>query len=134
MITKNNDFDDRYNKLYDVSSNSFLPCIDISYEGSKAYEDYTIIFYDKLGYIFDKIKYEDVVFNPKYHFYFFGLKMHLIEFEIIKRIYRFKPSAWADLVMIKKKLNYPIVFPKIPEKIKYSVNKIDKIRLIETIL
>ena len=84
--------------------------------------------------MFDKIKYEDVVFNPKYHFYFFGLKMHLIEFEIIKRIYRFKPSAWADLVMIKNKLNYPIVFPKIPEKIKYRDNKIDKNRLIETIL
>ena len=134
MITKNKDFDDRYNKLYDVSSNSFLPCVDISYEGSKAYGDYIIKFYDKLGYMFDKIKYEDVVFNPKYHFYFFGLKMHLIEFEIIKRIYRFKPSAWADLVMIKNKLNYPIVFPKIPEKIKYRDNKIDKNRLIETIL
>ena len=134
MITKNKDFDDRYNKLYDVSSNSFLPCVDISYEGSKAYGDYIIKFYDKLGYMFDKIKYEDVVFNPKYHFYFFGLKMHLIEFEIIKRIYRFKPSAWADLVMIKNKLNYPIVFPKIPEKIKYRDNKINKNRLIETIL
>ena len=134
MSIKKKDFDNRYNKLYDVSSNSFLPCVDISYEGSKAYGDYIIKFYDKLGYMFDKIKYEDVVFNPKYHFYFFGLKMHLIEFEIIKRIYRFKPSAWADLVMIKNKLNYPIVFPKIPEKIKYRDNKIDKNRLIETIL
>jgi endonuclease/exonuclease/phosphatase family metal-dependent hydrolase len=134
MTIKNKDFNDRYNKLYDVSSNSFLPCVDISYEGSKAYEDYTIKFYDKLGHIFDKIKYEDVVFNPNYHFYFFGLKMHLIEFEIIKRIYRFKPSSWADLVMIRDKLNYPIVFPKIPEKIKYRDNKIEKNRLIDTIL
>jgi len=134
MIKKNKDFDERYNKLYDVSSNSFIPFIDISYEGSKAYDDYIIKFYDKLAYIFDKIKYEDVIFNPKYHFYFFGLKMHLIEFEIIKRIYRFKPSSWADLVMIKNKLNYPIVFPKIPEKIKYRDNKIDKNKLIETIL
>jgi len=132
--TKNKDFDERYNKLFDVSSNSFLPCIDISYEGSKSYGDYIIKFYDKLGYIFDKIKYEDVVFNPKYHFYFFGLKMHLIEFEIIKRIYRFTPSSWADLVMIKNKLNYPVVFPKIPEKIKYKDDKIDKDKLIGTIL
>jgi len=128
--TKNKDFDERYNKLFDVSSNSFLPCIDISYEGSKSYGDYIIKFYDKLGYIFDKIKYEDVVFNPKYHFYFFGLKMHLIEFEIIKRIYRFTPSSWADLVMIKNKLNYPVVFPKI----KYKDDKIDKDKLIGTIL
>ena len=134
MKTKNKDFDDRYNKLFDVSSNSFLPCVDISYEGSKAYQDYTIKFYDKLGYIFNKIKYEEVIFNPNYHFYFFGFKMHLIEFEIIKRIYRFKPASWADLVMIKEKLNYPVVFPKIPEKIKYRDNKIDKKRLIETIL
>jgi endonuclease/exonuclease/phosphatase family metal-dependent hydrolase len=131
---KNKDFDERYNKLYDVSSNSFLPCVDISYEGSKAYGDYIIKFYDKLGYIFDKIKYEDVVFNPMYHFYFFGLKMHLIEFEIIKRIYRFTPASWADLVMIKNKLNYPIVFPEIPEKIKYKEGKIDKNKLIGTIL
>lgn len=134
MTKKNKNFDEKYNQLYDVSSNSFIPFIDISYEGSKAYGDYIIKFYDKLGYIFDKIKYEDVVFNPKYHFYFFGLKMHLIQFEIIKRIYRFKPSSWADLVMIKNKLNYPIVFPKIPEKIKYRDNKIDKDKLIGTIL
>jgi hypothetical protein len=60
--------------------------------------------------------------------------MHLIEFEIIKRIYRFMPSSWADLVMIKEKLNYPIVFPKIPEKIKYRDDKIEKNRLIDTIL
>ncbi len=132
--TKNKDFDKRYNKLYDVSSNSFISFIDISYEGSKAYGDYIIKFYDKLGYIFNKIKYEEVVFNPKYHFYFFGLKMHLIEFEIIKRIYRFKPSSWADLVMIKNKLNYSIVFPKLPEKIKYRDDKIDKDKLIGTIL
>jgi endonuclease/exonuclease/phosphatase family metal-dependent hydrolase len=134
MKTKNKDFDERYNKLYDVSSNSFIPFIDISYESSKAYGDYIIKFYDKLGYIFDKIKYEEVIFNPNNHFYFFGLKMHLIEFEIIKRIYRFKPSSWADLVMIKNKLNYPIVFPKIPEKIKYRDNKIDKNILIKTML
>jgi endonuclease/exonuclease/phosphatase family metal-dependent hydrolase len=134
MKTKNKDFDDRYNKLYDVSSNSFLPCVDISYEGSKAYGDYIIKFYNKLGYIFNKIKYEDVVFNPNYHFYFFGLKMHLIEFEIIKRIYRFRPSGWADLIMIKNKLKFPIVFPKIPEKIKYRDNKIVKNKLIESIL
>lgn len=134
MTKKNKNFDEKYNQLYDVSSNSFIPFIDISYEGSKAYGDYIIKFYDKLGYIFDKIKYQDVVFNPKYHFYFFGLKMHLIQFEIIKRIYRFKPSSWADLVMIKNKLNYPIVFPKIPEKIKYRNNKIDKDKLIGTIL
>ena len=134
MKTKNKDFDEKYSKLYDVSSNSFVPFIDISYEESKAYGDYIIKFYDKLGYIFDKIKYEEVIFNPKYHFYFFGLKMHLIEFEIIKRIYKFKPASWADLIMIKNKLNYPIVFPKIPEKIKYRDNKIDKNKLIETIL
>jgi endonuclease/exonuclease/phosphatase family metal-dependent hydrolase len=132
--TKNKDFIDKYNKLYDVSSKSFIPCVDISYEDSKAYGDYILKFYDKLGYIFDKIKYQDVVFNPNYHFYFFGLKMHLIEFEIIKRIYRFMPSSWADLVMIKEKLNYPIVFPKIPEKIKYRDDKIEKNRLIDTIL
>jgi len=134
LITKNKDFDEKYNKLYDVSSTSFIPFIDISYEWSKAYGDYIIKFYNKLGYIFNKIKYEEVIFNPNYHFYFFGLKMHLIEFEIIKRIYRFKPSSWADLVMIKEKLNYPIIFPKIPEKIKYRDNKIDKNRLIDTIL
>jgi len=134
MKTKNKDFYERYNKLYDVSSNSFIPFIDISYESSKAYEDYILKFYDKLAYIFDKIKYEEVIFNPNYHFYFFGLKMHLIEFEIIKRIYRFKPSSWADLVMIKNKLHYPIVFPKIPEKIKYRNNKIDKNILIKTML
>lgn len=36
--------------------------------------------------------------------------------------------------MIKNKLNYPVVFPKIPEKIKYKDDKIDKDKLIGTIL
>lgn len=132
---KNISFDKKYNEFFDITSNSFINFIDISYPDSKAYQDYILQFLDKIGYIFDKVKYRDIIFDPKYHFYFFGIKMHKIELEIIKRIYRFKPAAWADLVIIKEKLGYPIVFPKIPDNIKhYYKNAVVQKTLIETII
>lgn len=131
---KNAKFDKKYNELFDVSSNSFIPFLDISYQNSKAFEDYIQIFLNKVAFIYDKIKYEDVVFDPKYHFYFYGIKFQLIEFEIIKRIYRFRPACFADLIVIKERLNYPIMFPSIPKQIKhYYKNMVDKDYIIKTI-
>lgn len=129
-------FKKNYKDFFDVSRNSFIPFIDISSNISGAYQDYIRTFLDKVAYIVKKIDYTQVIYNPDYHFYFFGMKFHLIEFEIVKRIYRFKPASWADLVMIKEKLNYPIIFPSIPDNIKYYYKKngLDKDYLLNTII
>jgi len=132
---KDSSFNKLYDNLFDVTSKSFIPFVDISYNDSKAWQDYILQFLDKVAFMYNKVTYKDIVFNPNYHFYFFGIKMHLIELEIIKRIYRYKPSSWADVVMIKEKLKYPIHFPKIPKHIKYYYkNVLNKDYLIDTIV
>jgi len=128
------EFEKKYNEFFDVSSNSFIPFVDISYHNAKIYEEYQIKFFDKVAYMINKVDYRTIVYDPNYHYYFFGLKMQNLELEIIKRIYRFRPSSWADVIMIKDKYNYPIYFPKIPSSIKYYYkDKLDKNELINNI-
>jgi endonuclease/exonuclease/phosphatase family metal-dependent hydrolase len=131
---KNKDFDSKYNNLFDISSSSFIPFLDISYKNSKSYADYILDFYNKIADVYDNTNYEEVILNPKYHFYFFGIKFNIIELDIIKRIYRFKPSSWADLIAIDESTNYKIFLPSIPNSIKYYYkDTIDKNQLINTI-
>ena len=59
----------------------------------------------------------ETVFNPKYHFYYLGLKFITLDAEITKRKKRHRPAAVADLIMINKLLNKNIIIDPIPKKI-----------------
>ena len=50
----------------------------------------------------DTNNFYDVVFNPKYHYYFMGIKFVVLEAEIVRRNIRSRPSAIADLIMMEK--------------------------------
>lgn len=97
-------------------------------------ESYYDSWYDKVSLAMKDVRMKDVIFDPRYHFYFCGQKCSLLLFEVIKRLYRFKPKSWADLIAINVKYHQGIKLPLLPEKIKhYYKESIDPKTLVNTI-
>jgi hypothetical protein len=81
---------------------------------------------------------EEVMLNPKHHYYFLGVKFIKIRYNVIRRIMRGKPRDFADIYMINKLLNMNIKIngeelndeyinnkgPKVSKEIKYYLNRI----------
>ena len=55
--------------------------------------------------------YFDLVFNPEYHFYFFGIKIISFDYDLKYRAMRRFPKNVADLLITKDKLKIQV--PKI---------------------
>lgn len=65
--------------------------------------------------------FEEILGNPKYHFYFLGVKIISLDCDIIRRIKRNRPRAIADLISLRKRYHLNIDIPCIPEKsLKYE--------------
>ena len=120
-------FNEQYEKFFYADSNNSFPTFDLSAKGTPRYEDYITKFYDKVANILKISDYDEVIFNPQYHYYFFGLKINILQLEIIKKMYRYKPKSYADLIALNVLKKCNIKFPKIPQEIKYyykdSVNE-----------
>jgi len=68
--------------------------------------------------------FEEILGNPKYHFYFLGIKIISLDCDIIRRIQRNRPRAVADLIALRKRYPIKIDIPKINE-ISYNYIKIN---------
>ena len=112
-------FNEQYEKFFYADSNNSFPTFDLSAKGTPRYEDYITKFYDKVANILKISDYDEVIFNPQYHYYFFGLKINILQLEIIKKMYRYKPKSYADLIALNVLKKCNIKFPKIPKEIKY---------------
>lgn len=60
--------------------------------------------------------FEEILGNPKYHFYFLGVKIISIDCDIVRRIERNRPRAVADLIALRKRYSFQISIPYISEK------------------
>jgi hypothetical protein len=60
--------------------------------------------------------FEEILGNPKFHFYFLGIKIISLECDIVRRITRNRPRAIADLIAFRKRYAYSIDIPQIPLK------------------
>lgn len=121
------EFKELYKNYFHMDSKHRHPYIDISAPNTPLYEEYITKFYDKVANMLDIPDYDTVIFDPHYHYYFFGLKINILELEIIKKIYRYKPKSYADLIALDIKFKLKLKFPEIPDKIKYYYkDKIDK--------
>ena len=67
--------------------------------------------------------FEEILGNPKYHFYFLGVKIISLECDIVRRLMRNRPRAYADLIAFRKRYAYNIKIPAVP-KISYSYEPI----------
>lgn len=58
---------------------------------------------------------DETIMNPKFHYYYFGLKMIIIKADIKRRIKRTRAAAYADLIAIMKLIGVKIKIPPLPE-------------------
>lgn len=70
--------------------------------------------------------FEEILGNPKYHFYFLGVKIISLDCDIVRRLERNRPRAVADLIALRKRYYYKINIPPIPTKLTKYVSIIDK--------
>ena len=67
--------------------------------------------------------FEEILGNPKYHFYFLGVKIISLDCDIQRRIARNRPRATADLIALRKRYKINIRVPA-PDKISYEYESV----------
>lgn len=58
---------------------------------------------------------DEVIFNPKFHFYFMGLKLIYWNADIVRRQLRKRPASYADLIAINQLTNQKVEIPPLPK-------------------
>jgi len=70
--------------------------------------------------------FEEILGNPKYHFYFLGIKIISLECDVSRRIIRNRPRAIADLIALRKRYAYNVHIPSVPQKQIEYISILDK--------
>jgi len=95
--------------------------IDYSIKGTEKWPIHWDIWLDEWAKLCGAKYFEEILGNPKYHFYFLGVKIISLDCDIVRRIKRNRPRAIADLIALRKRYNLNINIPSIPEKtLKYE--------------
>jgi hypothetical protein len=58
--------------------------------------------------------FNEVIYNPKYHYYYMGLKFMILNGDIERRLIRQRPRSFVDLIKINQLLNRNIKIPNMP--------------------
>lgn len=70
--------------------------------------------------------FEEILGNPRYHFYFLGVKIISLDCDIVRRIERSRPRAIADLIALRKRYPIQINIPSLKSKINKFISIKDK--------
>jgi hypothetical protein len=72
--------------------------------------------------------FEEILGNPKYHFYYLGVKVISVHCDVVRRSIRQRPKAVADLIALRKRYHYSIAIPPIPKTYNkyYSLDSISE--------
>jgi len=89
--------------------------IDITYKGTKEYNQEWENELNIRANLFGANNYQELVVNPKYHYYFMGFKIIRLKFDLIIRFKRNRPAQFTDLLVIRKMFNFGYKL-KIPKK------------------
>ena len=60
---------------------------------------------------------EEVIYNPRYHFYWRGIKLMSVSATVARLKQRARPAAMADLYALKYRMGLPIELPCLPKSI-----------------
>jgi len=96
---KNNEFNNKIIKDF-IDRSSKIKFIDSGIENKLNWKD---SWTEKNNIIYremDVDSYDTVCFNPRYHFYYMGIKIHTINFEITKKLIRLNRNDITDLFVI----------------------------------
>lgn len=114
--------------------------LDISYKGTKEYNEAWEKELNDRAIIFGAKKYKDLIINPKYYYYFMGLKFLRLRYDIKLRQKRGRPAQLTDLLMIRQiyDLKYDLEIPEktiIYDKInnKDIIKDVNKNKYLDTI-
>lgn len=114
-------FNKQYNKYFTIEGKKYFSFIDIALKGTPRYDDYVDIYGDYLAKMIGANDFNEVIFNPKYHYYFFGIKIPIIQYDIIKRMIRYNYASVTDLIAYNNNLNLKFKIPNIPKsKVYYN--------------
>jgi hypothetical protein len=79
------------------------------------------------------------IHDPRYHFYYLGVKFIILDLEIYRRKIRNRPASISDLIGINYYLKKKIIIPPIKKKYKYIFDNdvkeiiVDKLEFIKTV-
>jgi len=88
--------------------------MDISYKGTKEWSDKWVDELNKRAIIFGAKDYNDLVINPRFYYYFMGLKIIRLKCDLLLRFRRGRPAQMTDLLVIRQMFNFGYKL-KIPE-------------------
>ena len=111
----NDKFKEIYNQYFDIEGKNYQPYIDITMKGTRLYEPYITKFKDKIAKIIGADTFDDMIMDPKYHYYYFGIKTIILPFELIQKAHRFRPKSFVDIIMTGELINKKYKLPFIPE-------------------
>jgi len=82
---------------------------------------------------------DDTIINPRFHGYYFGIKIISSAADIQRRIQRCRPAAYADLIALMILTKQDIKIPKLPEgfweqHVYYNFDDRNKIKLVKTVV
>lgn len=88
--------------------------IDVTMPNTSAWKLYWNNWGNKWAQLMGADSFNDVIYNPKYHFYYMGMKFMILNGDIERRLIRQRPRSLVDLIKINQLLNRDIKIPKIP--------------------
>ena len=88
--------------------------LDITYKGTKEYNDNWEKALNDRAVSYGAKDYKELIINPKFHFYFMGLKFIRLKYDIMTRFSRGRPAQITDLLILRQlyNLKYKLEIPK----------------------
>jgi len=99
---------------YLLNEDSKFYFIDFTMPNTSSWKQYWEQWSKKWAQLIGTNSFNEIIYNPKYHFYYMGMKFMTIDGDIQRRIIRQRPRSMVDLIKIKQLLNYKIKLPNIP--------------------
>ena len=100
--------------------------VDYSIKNTSKWPNYWNEWLDKWAQKCGAKYFEEFLGNSEYHFYFLGLKIISLKCDIVRRLERFRPRAYADLIALRKRYHYKVDIPYIPSKLTKYISIQDK--------
>jgi len=99
---------------YFIEDNTKFYFTDLTMKYSKNWKSYWDEWSIRWANLMGAANFEEIVYNPKFHFYYMGMKFMIFDGDITRRLIRQRPRSMVDLIMINRLLNYDIKIPYIP--------------------
>jgi hypothetical protein len=113
-------------KVNEFTKNSDFNYIDYSIKNTEKWPRHWDTWLDEWAQKCGAKYFEEILGNPKYHFYFLGVKIISLECDVQRRLHRCRPRAVADLIALRKRYSYSINIPPINEISQQYISIIDK--------